>query len=236
VAGPGWAVVLDGATARPGVDSGCTHGPGWLVRRLGGELAGRLAADGQVPLTDVLAASIKATTESHGGTCALDNPDSPSATVAMLRWGSGSVEWLVLADSPLLLDVGNGVRVIRDDRVDRLSSYTTEAIRAARNSPGGFWVASTRPEAAYQALHGEMQGVRRAALLTDGAARLVERFGLMGWDELLALLEEEGPRELIRRTRTAERERRPATTRGKQFDDATALLVRFDASCGAGGR
>ncbi|MFD0856676.1 hypothetical protein ACFQ07_30875, partial [Actinomadura adrarensis] len=164
MAGPRWAVVLDGATPRPGVESGCTHGPAWLVHRLASELSGRLALNEpgvRLPLTDVLAASIKATAEAHTGTCALDNPDSPSATVAMLRWRNTTTEWLVLADSPLLLDLGNGdLSVIRDDRVDRLPSYTTEAVRAARNSPGGFWVASTRPEAAYQALHGETQRVR----------------------------------------------------------------------------
>ncbi|WP_285699357.1 protein phosphatase 2C domain-containing protein [Actinomadura sp. NBRC 104412] len=227
VAGPGWAVVLDGATPRPGVDSGCVHGPGWLVRRLGGELAGRLALQGREPLADVLAESIKATSEAHARTCDLDNPDSPSTTVAMLRWGDDAVEWLALADSPLLLDVGAEVRVIQDDRVNKLPSYTTEAVRAARNSPGGFWVASTRPEAADQALTGQTQGVRRAALLSDGAARLVERFGLMTWAELLDLVDDEGPRELIRRTRRAEREQRVEGVRGKRFDDATALLVRF---------
>lgn len=227
VAGPGFAVVLDGATPRPGVDSGCVHGPGWLVRRLGAELAGRLAFEGQESLTDILAASIKETAEAHGGNCSLDNPDSPSSTVAVLRWSGGVVEWLVLADSPLLLDVDGEVRVIRDERVDRLPSYTTEAVRAARNSPGGFWVASTRPEAAYEALNGETHGVTRAALLSDGAARLVERFRLMGWGELLELLHREGPQELIRRTRKAEQEIRDVPKRGKQFDDATALLVRF---------
>ncbi|WP_395110916.1 protein phosphatase 2C domain-containing protein, partial [Actinomadura sp. SCN-SB] len=232
VAGPGWAVVLDGATPRPGVDSGCVHGPGWLVRRLGGELAGRLALQGREPLADVLAASIKATSEAHARTCALDNPDSPSTTVTMLRWGDGVVQWLALADSPLLLDVGAEVRVIQDDRVNKLPSYTTEAVRAARNSRGGFWVASTRPEAAYQALTGEAQGVRRAALLSDGAARLVERFGLMTWDELLDLVDDEGPRELIRRTRRAEREQQVEGARGKRFDDATALLVRFGEARG----
>jgi Protein phosphatase 2C len=227
VAGPEWAVVLDGATPRQGVDSGCTHGPAWLVRRLGGELAGRLASQGAEPLADVLAEAIKATAEAHKGSCALDNPDSPSSTVALLRWSGNAVEWLALADSPLLLDVGTEVRVVRDNRVDELPSYTTEAVRAARNSPGGFWVASTRPEAAYQALTGKTQGVRRAALLSDGAARLVERFGLLEWEELLDLLETEGPREVILRTRKVEEEQRVEGARGKRFDDATAVLVRF---------
>lgn len=45
-AGPDWAFVLDGATEPSGVDSGCTHGVPWLVRRLGGALARRLATPG----------------------------------------------------------------------------------------------------------------------------------------------------------------------------------------------
>jgi hypothetical protein len=88
-------------------------------------------------------------------------------------------------------------------------------------------VASTRPEAAYEGLTGEVpvEGLRCAAVLSDGASRLVERFGLMDWGELLRLLDEEGPRELVRRTRAAEATgTRP---RGKQYDDATAVFVRF---------
>ncbi|MEW2355273.1 hypothetical protein [Spirillospora sp. NPDC029432] len=222
VVGPHWAVVLDGATPRPGIDCGCAHGPGWLVRRLGGELAVRLSGDGT--LADALASAIKAVRDLHPE-CDLDNPDSPSATAAMVRWGE-RVEWLVLADSPVLLDSGDGVRVVRDDRVDRLPSYTAAAVREARNSADGFWVASTRPEAAYEALAGEASGVRRVALLSDGASRLVERFGLMEWSGLLELLDGEGPEELIRRTRAAEAAGGDFP-RGKRYDDATAVLVRL---------
>ncbi|MEU5876736.1 protein phosphatase 2C domain-containing protein [Spirillospora sp. NPDC047279] len=227
VAGPGWVVVLDGATARPGVESGCVHDPGWLVRRLAAELGARLVLEDGTSLRDLLADSIKGVRELHADTCDLDNPDSPSSTVALLRRAGDRVDWLVLADSPVLLDLGGELRVVRDDRVDRLPSYTDEGVRAARNSPGGFWVASTRPQAAYEALAGEasVDAVRRVALLTDGAARLVERFGRIGWEELFDLLERDGPRELIRRTREAEaRETRP---RGKRYDDATAVLVHF---------
>ncbi|MEU5989850.1 hypothetical protein ABZ806_12840 [Spirillospora sp. NPDC047418] len=229
-AGPGWVVLLDGATAPPGVDSGCRHDPAWLVRRLGGRIAALLALEDGQPLPDLVAEAVKVTGEAHAGTCDLRNPDSPSATVSLLRRRDAVVEWFVLADSPIVVDVGE-VRVFRDDRVDHLPSYTLEGVRESRNSPGGFWVASTKPEAAYEGLTGEVavEGLTRAAVLSDGASRLVERFGQMGWDELLQLLDEEGPRELVRRTRAAEAAGaglggRP---RGKQYDDATAVLVRF---------
>ena len=243
VAGPGWAVVLDGATPRPGVDGGCSHGPGWLVRRLGGALAARLAAEDERPLPDLLAEAIASVADLHADRCDLSNGDSPSATVAMLRWdgtAERAAEWLVLADSPVLLDRADGtaqggaVEVVRDDRIDHLPAYTHEAVRRARNSPGGFWVASTRPEAAYEALHGRARGVRRAALLSDGAARLVERFGLLDWPGLLDLLDRDGPQELIRRTRAAERERRVEGRRGKLFDDATAVFVDLRTAPGPG--
>lgn len=232
VAGPGWAVVLDGATARPGVHGGCGHGAGWLVRNLAGGLATRLAGEHGEPLADLLADAIAAGCEAHADTCDLGNPDSPSATVAMLRRYGETLDWLVLADSPLVLDLGGEVRVVRDDRVDRLPGYTTEAVRAARNSPGGFWVASTRPDAAYRAVTGNVpvKEVRCAGIFSDGAARLVERFGLMDWAGLLRLLDEAGPAELIRRTRAAERAETDAERsrrRGKHHDDATAVFVRF---------
>lgn len=226
-AGPGWVVLLDGATAPAGVDSGCRHDPAWLVRRLGGQIAALLALEDGTPLPDLVAEAIKVTGEAHTGTCDLENPDSPSATASLLRRRDEAVEWFVLADSPIVVDAGE-VRVFRDDRVDHLPSYTLEGVRASRNSPGGFWVASTKPEAAYEGLTGEVpvRGLRRAAVLSDGASRLVERFGRLGWDDLLRLLDEKGPGELVRRTREAEAEA-TGGARGKRYDDATAVLVRF---------
>ena len=41
VTGPDWAVVLDGATAPAGIDSGCVHDVRWLVRQLAAAVAAR---------------------------------------------------------------------------------------------------------------------------------------------------------------------------------------------------
>ena len=230
VAGPEWVAVLDGATQPAGLDGGCSHGVGWLVRALAGALAGRLAAEVGEPLPDVLAAAIGQVRGEHGD-CDLTDPDSPSATVTMLRRRGGELDWLVLCDSPLLLDLAGGLRVVRDDRVDHLPDYSLAGVRKARNSPGGFWVASTRPEAAYEALTGTapVREVRRAALCTDGATRLVERFGRTDWAGLLDLLDRAGPDGLIAATRRAERAADAAGApgrRSKLHDDATAVLVR----------
>ncbi|QUH00369.1 protein phosphatase 2C domain-containing protein [Saccharopolyspora erythraea] len=226
VAGPSWVLVLDGATAPAGVDSGCVHDVRWLVRHLAAGLAKSLSLQSE-SLADALAGAIGMTCDAHGGTCDLGNPSSPSSTVSVVRLRGHELEYLVLADSPVLLEVGGEVRAIVDDRLDRLPSRSPEAVRDSRNQPGGFWAASTAPEAAYQAVRGSVPvaDVRIGAVLTDGASRYVERFGLTDWTGLLDLLEREGPGELINRVRKAENtiERE----RGKRHDDATAAVLRM---------
>ena len=230
ITGPSWAVVLDGASAWPGTDDGCIHDVPWFVSHLGTDLARRLTLSPREALDDALAGAISETLRRHEHTCDVSNPDSPSATVVAVRERDGQLDYLALADSPLIVDTDGEVRAITDDRTAHLLDYSPEGIRAARNSPGGFYVASTLPEAAYKAIRGSLPitSLRRAALLSDGAARLVERFALADWRELLDLLGAEGPEELIRRTREAERtetEAERAGRRGKQHDDATAVLV-----------
>lgn len=232
IAGPEFVVVLDGATAPADIPSGCIHDVRWLVRHLGGRLAVQLTLDdtGHVTLADHLADAIRWVNAQHADMCDLDNPASPSSTVAMLRAHNAAVDTLVLSDSPILLDLATGVRRVADERPGRLPSYKPEDVRDQRNRPGGFWVASTTPEAAHQAVQLSVPAdeLRRAAVLTDGAARLVERFELVDWTGLLKMLDTEGPAELIRRVRAAEAAiEPPAGSRGKSHDDATAVLVQL---------
>jgi Protein phosphatase 2C len=235
-AGPGWAVVLDGATAPTGVDSGCRHDVAWLVHRLAAALSARLVAGSGGSLADVLADAIKDVGAAHGDTCDLANPDSPSSTVAMARWGEGLVECLVLADSPILVGHTDGtVTVVDDDRIMRLPGglpYTLELVRSQRNRPGGFWVASTSRTAAYEAVTATFpeDEVAAVAMLTDGVTRLVERYGST-WPDLLAELRRSGPDHVIDLVRQAERAA-PAPW-GKPHDDATALVIAYEAPDGA---
>ena len=108
----------------------------------------------------------------------------------------------------------------------RYADLITE-LRRHRNQDAGYWVASSTPDAAYHALTGSVprQEVRRAALLSDGATRLVDRFGTMAWPHLLNVLDREGPWGLIVQTREAESgdpegRRWP---RSKRHDDASAV-------------
>jgi protein phosphatase 2C-like protein len=225
--GSTYAVVLDGATAPPHLDSGCEHDVRWLVGTLAAELE-PLLDDAATSLEDLLATAIDRVRRRHGPGCDLDNPDSPSSTVTMLRATNGTVDYLVLADSPLVLRGTDGtVRVVTDDRLAGVP-WTFEAVRERRNTPGGFWVASTAPEAAYQAVTGSAphDGLDVAALLSDGASRWSERYGY-SWPDLLGLLETDGPEALIDRVHEADRTAPEGSFRGKRYDDASAVFCSF---------
>ncbi|GAA4601374.1 protein phosphatase 2C domain-containing protein [Actinoallomurus liliacearum] len=232
VAGPDWAVVLDGATAPAGVDSGCVHDVVWLVRRLAGALGARLAEAADCSLTDLVADSIEQVCASHAGTCDLANPDSPSSTLAVTRRRDGRVECLVLADSPIAVRGRDGaLHVVEDDRLSHLPGgrpYTLEQVRTHRNRQGGFWVASSVPEAAHQAVTAVFPAseVDQVAMFTDGATRLIEHYGY-DWPRLLEVLRDGGPAHVIGLVRRAERAR--PISGAKPHDDATALLATAPA-------
>jgi hypothetical protein len=67
--------------------------------------------------------------------------------------------------------------------------------------------------------------VRRAAMLTDGAARAVDPLGLYDWPNLLDLVAAQGPSALIGQVRTAEASDAQAIRwpRNKLSDDATIV-------------
>ncbi|MEV6865423.1 protein phosphatase 2C domain-containing protein [Streptosporangium subroseum] len=231
IGGPTWIAIFDGATAPTGVDSGCKHDVPWLVSHLAGNLGRGLAAEPAVPLPDILAGAISATMAAHADTCDLGNPDSPSSTVAILRQRDGVVDYLVLCDSPIVLQRADGaLALVDDDRTDHLPGgrpYSLELVRASRNRPGGFWVASTVPEAAYEALTGSvgLDTVSGALLATDGVTRLVEWYG-HSWEQIVDTAATAGPTELIAQVRQAEQEQgTPAFA--KRHDDATAVWLSW---------
>jgi len=227
VAGPDWAVVLDGATAPPGVDSGCIHDVRWLVRQLAAAITARMPVTA-APLADLLAEAISDVRRAHGGACDLDNPDSPSSTVALARVTSEALEYLSLTDSAVLhARPGRAAEVFLDDRTSDLPGgrpYSQARVSSLRNQPGGFWVASTAPQAAYEAVRGarEIASDSSVLLLTDGVTRLVEYYG-QTWESLAATAADHGPSALITAVRQHEDDRPPSS--GKRHDDATALLM-----------
>jgi protein phosphatase 2C-like protein len=227
VCGANWAVVLDGATAFPGVESGCIHDVPWLVHRLAAALAVRMLGDA-APLEDILASAIEEVRGQHIEECDLDNPDSPSSTVSMARVSGARLDYLILADSPIALwHPEKGTRVFEDERIANLPGgrpYTRELVRSCRNSPGGFWVASTDPAAAYHSVRGsvDLDPGTEIALFTDGVTRLIE-FYQHTWDSLFSLLRRMQPAGVIASVREAEIKEAPLY--GKRHDDATVAHV-----------
>jgi hypothetical protein len=234
-----------------GFETGCVHGPAWYVRQLAARIGLAAADRPTATLMGNLAAAILAVRGDHGDQCDLAHPGTPSATVCLLRpWGD-HVDYLVLCDSPLVLDLGERVEVISDDRLEqamadlrRTAATVTAADPVTRfrravmlqrqqmNQTHGYWVAAANPDAAYHAVTGTLpltgpDRVRRAALVSDGASAAVEQFGLFDWRGLLDMLTDHGPGELIRRVRRAEDDGH-GRRRHKQYDDATAALCLFD--------
>jgi hypothetical protein len=210
--------------------------PPWYVSQLGPPLLA-LAADPSRSLADALAEAIRQVASLHPG-CDLTHPGTPSATVVLLRALEERADYLALADATLLLDTSGGLRVISDERVNRLRrrAQLTRALRRTRNRPSGYWVAAADPQAASQAVTGTVPGksLQQAVLLSDGASRLVDLFELATWEELLALLDESGPDELLRQVRAAEAVDPEGRQwpRTKRSDDATAVYLVVNRAIG----
>ncbi|UXY20760.1 protein phosphatase 2C domain-containing protein [Streptomyces cynarae] len=221
---PSLAVVLDGLSTA-GLDTGCRHGVPWYVAHLGSQLVAALA-DPETSLTAGLASALEQVAALHPE-CDLSNPGTPSATVAILRQRAGFLDHLVLADSPIVLEEADGFTVLTDLRVDEVlpelraevEQYETDtaehqealrrlitAQRQTRNTPTGYWVASSDSEAAAHALVGStpVDGVLAAAVLSDGVSRLVTEYGMATWAEVFATLRAGGPQELISSVRKVE--------------------------------
>lgn len=253
---PNLVGVLDGVSAPAGLDTGCVHGPAWYVRRLAARLTGGYLRSPQVPLPQMLAEAIEAVRGDHAGRCDLAHPGTPASTVCLLKETPDQAEYLILSDSRLVIDDGH-VRVLTDERFElavadlRTTAVTGRAPIGSRdhaervrhvamqqrqriNRPDGYWIAAADPAAAQQAVQGVLPvrgpgQLRRAALLTDGAAAAVEQFQLLDWQGVLDVLTIRGPQNLIDLVRAAERADTDGHSRPryKRHDDATAALCVF---------
>ncbi|WP_218038611.1 protein phosphatase 2C domain-containing protein [Acrocarpospora pleiomorpha] len=220
---PTAAVLIDGAGI-PGSESICRHGVAWYASHLGGSLLSLLSLVRDRSLSELLAEAIERVTDDHRDTCDVANPISPSATVAILRLSDGLIEYLVLGDSVLVLDrADDAPLVVSDPREVIISRSYQPAIEAAaaggdeyqrllrdlranRNRTDGFWVAKDDPRAADEAITGScpISELAGAALLSNGASRIVDRFQLADWPEVMTVLATSGPAEIIHRVRQAE--------------------------------
>jgi hypothetical protein len=220
-------LLLDGATApSPEGPSG-----GWYAGLLARRLADGLRAAPDADLAVTLADAIADVAGDHG----LEPRNSPSSTVAMLRWQDEWVDALVLADSPIVAFGGFGLDVVSDDRLATLRDegklQTGADVRRRRNADDGFWVAEADPGAAAHALRRSWPRAEVDAVLlaSDGVSIGVDEYGLFDWPSVLAMTRADGPDAVLDAVRTAEKldpdgERWP---RAKRHDDQALVKVDF---------
>jgi hypothetical protein len=173
-------LVLDGASVPAGMPACCGRDAAWYVRALATALIGQLASP-KVGLVAALAEAIRATNSQHEPGCTGDRDTlGPTSTVAMVRVDAERLEWLVLGDSTLLLQTGQGVAAHTDRRLKAIAPELRQRIlkqladgggydnpahrqaltelvgieRETRNRPGGYWVAGANAAAAAQSLTG----------------------------------------------------------------------------------
>lgn len=244
---PGAVVLIDGAGI-PGAEAICRHGVAWYAGTLGSTLLGLLSRRAEVDLAAALAESIDHVAGLHRHSCDLADPSSPQATVAVVRCGEARVDHLVLADAFVVLDPADaGPEVVTDPRevdvraectvplrdlrpgtpaYDEVRPGVVSALRARRNQPGGYWIAKDDPAAAAEAVTGsvDLRELRGVALLSNGAARIVDLYGLATWPDALTVLRTHGPDEVLRRVRAAEGGR---PTDGPTPDDASVAYCEL---------
>ena len=225
---PDAVVVLDGATAtRDDLPSG-----GAYAIELGAQLVARLTAAPELPLVKHLAGAIRAVARGNGYTPG----NSPSSTVAVVRWTDDEVEALVLADTPVVVFTDDGYEVVADTRLADLpqeARATTASVDRLRNRDGGFWVAEALPSAAAQAVHRTWRRdrVRAALIATDGVACGVDTYGLFDWPTARRMAGEHGPQSLLDAVRAAERADPDGARwpRRKTHDDQALAYLDFTA-------
>ncbi len=243
---PGAVVLLDGAGI-PDTESICRHGVAWYTHRLGGYVLGGLCRSPARSLVTALGDAIDRVARDHRDTCDITDPSSPQATVVIYR-ASDEIDYLVLADSYLLLDyIGSAAVVVTDGReVDARRSCSAplkgiprqdrhayevayarcaEALRARRNQPGGYWIAKDDAAAAEQAVTGTVPAtaLAAAALLSNGVSRLVDPYAVASWSDLLTTMRTSGPVEVLDVLRRVEGDRPQGLgeQRPLRSDDAT---------------
>jgi hypothetical protein len=240
-------VVADGATSR--TETGCIHGVAWFSRHL----VDAAIHSGHHSPEKALEEGIRATADEHRNTCDLENIATPGAAVAAVFCDRDEIYFLVLGDVTVVIEKRSGVSVVVDERVDqtaRAERATADALNsgsaektaalvamkhaelAARNVDGGFWAATTDPAAVSHALiwSEPRENIRRLAIVTDGAARVVKPFGLLDWSGMLDRMASDGPQAVIRMVRDAESSDADAKRwpRNKISDDATIAYIEFD--------
>ncbi|MEU1734409.1 hypothetical protein [Streptosporangium sp. NPDC020145] len=245
-------VVVDGVSAPKNLPTGCIHGTSWYARSLASQIVASVSRASKVDLQLALDEALRGVAASHVDTCDLSCDGTPSATVAVLCENAERIDYLVLSDAVIAIEDSSSVGVIADKRVEQLLGSLIDATKAVpvgspeheerliklvseqrklRNVQGGYWLAGAIPEAAEHAIVGSVaaENIHCAAVMTDGAASLVDLYQAMSWKDALKEFASEHPYKWIERVREIEIADSDAVRwpRYKTSDDATLALCTF---------
>ena len=169
----------------------------------------------------------------------------PGKACLDIRFEDDRADFLVLADVYVVLDMGDArPQVVTDTRevsvrrectatlhglpigtleYEQAKQLVIDALRARRNQLGGYWIAKDDPRAAMEAVTGSVPlgRLNGAALLSNGASRIVDPYRLCEWPTVLELMRTRGPDEILRRIRGAEAEGAGSLSGFHHSDDAT---------------
>lgn len=237
-------ILLDGATAFEPVDLD----PATYAETLGQQIADHL--DDRREIAAAVAEAIRATVD----TLHLDNEASPSSTVTILRTRGNQADLYVLGDSPIYYGTGTTVNRLTDPRLADLPLSERGQYKAAlqagagyddnhratlaalqrsqrryRNAPGGYWIAETNPDAAFEGVSVTLPAdrVHWAVLATDGATDPIEHHQQPSWSEI-AHYDDRALSELLDHLHRWEDNTDPAgqlLPRSKRHDDKTVAAV-----------
>lgn len=239
---PNAVIVLDGASE----PTATHHDGGWYAETLGRQLRDQLHADPAQDLRDLVAEAIRQLVERYRLV-----PGGPSSTVSIVRWDANRVHALALGDSPIVVATTDGqlfrlvdhrldgialeerlrLRDVDQDREQTAWQELVVAERAARNTPGGYWIAEASPEAAEHALCAswKVDEVRSVLVMTDGVAVGVDQYHVPERLSDAITLAQNDPGDLVDLVHDTEAHDPDRTRwpRAKRHDDKAAALVEF---------
>jgi hypothetical protein len=176
----------------------------WMVERLTDGILRR--AKSSTSLADLLADVIAEVALAARNEWVETPEIPPSAAVGIIRMGTETMEYLVLADISVVYQEDEKVIEITDERPDELNFLAASKLRnlleegvphsdamiqvrplllrhrrESMNVNGGYWVAALDPEAASHALVGEVPRPPQILIASDGFARGPKLFELWDW-------------------------------------------------------
>jgi Protein phosphatase 2C len=175
------AWVLDGADDPLADTTKCPHGAYWYAHSLNRAIAQSLPED-EPSLDLLLHRAIQRVRDAHQAECEDPWHRKPSSTVAILRFDSGSLEYLVLGDASILLESSDAVIHVTDRRMHQIARDIRHAIldrlqrghgfddpqrpallrelvtqeQRARNTATGYPIAAYDPTAAFNSISGRL--------------------------------------------------------------------------------